>query len=202
MSAGHEVEDGARATTVVYPLSGDQDTNELTRLVAIDGHYQPSDALIDRFCSRYTNEATARQYRQELTALFEYCGAPHPRALTDAAVNHWVARSRANNTRRNRLARVCTFLRWCVRVGEADAALVEELQSRENPLRATPPLYGKLQGSYPARWLTHQEAYGSLLGVCDGSDVGRRDELVLRFGLAGMRVAEIIRLSVGNLKWT
>jgi hypothetical protein len=92
------------------------------------------------------------------------------------------------------LARVCTFLRWCVRVGEADPALVEELSSRDNPLRATPPLYGKLQGTYPARWLTHEEAYGSLLGVCDrSSDVGRRDELVLRLGLAGMRVTEIIR---------
>jgi integrase len=98
------------------------------------------------------------------------------------------------------LARVCTFLRWCVRAGEAEAALVEELQSRENPLRATPPLYGKLQGSYPARWLTHEEAYGSLLGVCDRSDVGRRDELVLRLGLAGMRVTEIIRLRVGDLR--
>jgi hypothetical protein len=78
--------------------------------------------------------------------------------LTDAAVNQWVARSKANNTRRNRLARVCTFLRWCVRLGEADPALVEELQSRENPLRAIPPLYGKLQGKHPARWLTYEEA--------------------------------------------
>jgi hypothetical protein len=68
--------------------------------------------------------------------------------LTDATVNHWVAQARANNTRRNRLARICTFLRWCVRQGEADPALVEELQSRDNPLRATPPLYGKLQGKY------------------------------------------------------
>ncbi|MDA8046354.1 MAG: site-specific integrase [Actinomycetota bacterium] len=38
-----------------------------------------------------------------------------------------------------------------------------------------------------------------MLGVCDSSDVGRRDELVLRLGLAGMRVAEIIRLRVGDL---
>jgi integrase len=120
--------------------------------------------------------------------------------LTDAAVNHWVAQARANNTRRGRLARACTFLRWCVRQGEADPALVEELQSRDNPLRSTPPLYGKLQGAYPARWLTHEEAYGTLLGVCDRSDVGRRDELVLRLGLAGMRVVEIIRLRVGDLR--
>lgn len=47
--------------------------------------------------------------------------------------------------------------------------------------------------------MTHEEAYDVLLGVCDSSDVGRRDELVLRLGLAGMRVAEIIRLRVGDL---
>jgi integrase len=147
-----------------------------------------------------TNPDTARQYRQELAGLFAYSGASHPRALSDAAVNHWVSEARANNTRRGRLARACTFLRWCVRQGEADPALVEELQSRENPLRDTPPLYGKLQGKFPARWLTHEEAYDVLLGVCDFSDVGRRDELVLRLGLAGMRVAEIIRLRVGDLR--
>jgi integrase len=150
--------------------------------------------------SRYTNPKTAQQYRAELTALFAHTGASHPRALTDAAVNHWVAKGRANNTRRNRLARICTFLRWCVRQGEADPALVEELQSRDDPLRATPPLYGKLQGKYPARWLTYAEAYANLLGVCDGSDVGQRDEVVLRLGLAGMRVSEIIHLLIGDIQ--
>lgn len=85
-------------------------------------------------------------------------------------------------------------------MGEADPALVEELASRDNPLRATPPLYGKLQGKFPARWLTYDQAYGGLLGVCDDSDVGRRDELVLRLGLAGMRVSEIIHLGVGDLQ--
>jgi integrase len=135
-----------------------------------------------------------------LSALFAFAGVAHPRALTEGAVNHWVAQGRANNTRRGRLARACTFLCWCVRQGEADPALVEQLQSRENPLRATPPLYGKLQGKYPARWLTHGEAFGTLLGVCDGSDVGRRDELIFRLGLAGMRVSEILHLTVGSLQ--
>ena len=165
------------------------------------GDYSEVAELIDHFVSRYTNPDTARQYRAELSALFAFAGAAHPRALTDAAVNHWVASARANNTRRGRLARACTFLRWCVRHGLADPTLVEELQSRENPLRATPPLYGKLQGTHPARWLTHEEAYGALVGTCDDSDVGRRDELVLRLGLAGMRVTEIIRLVVGDLQF-
>ena len=115
-------------------------------------------------------------------------------------MNQWAGAARANNTRRGRLARACTFLRWCVRRGEADPALVEELQSRENPLRATPPLYGKLQGKYPARWLTYDEAYRRLVGTCDDSDLGRRDELVIRLGLAGMRVSEIIHLTVGDLR--
>ena len=80
------------------------------------------------------------------------------------------------------------------------ACAKEELTSRAKPLRSTPPLYGKLQGFCPARWLTHDEAYGILLGTCGHSDVGRRDELVLRLGLAGMRVAEIIRLTIGDLR--
>lgn len=134
-----------------------------------------------------------------MLSLFKYAGAPHPRLLTDASVNHWVARAKANNTRRNRLVRTCTFLRWCVRQGEADPALVEELQSRENPLRQVPPLYGKLQSKYPARWLSHDEAYRGLLGACDGSDLGQRDELVIRLGLAGMRVTEIVNLVIGDL---
>ncbi|HET9692542.1 MAG TPA: hypothetical protein VFP61_15445, partial [Acidimicrobiales bacterium] len=45
----------------------------------------------------------------------------------------------------------------------------------------------------------HEVACGRLLGVCDRSDVGRRDELVLRLRLAGMRVAEILRLTVGDV---
>ena len=156
--------------------------------------------LIDRFCSRYPNHNTARQYRSELRALFRHVGVPHPAAPPDAAVNQWVALSVANNTRRNRLTRVCMFLRWCVRQGLVDPKVVEELTSRDNPLRSTPPLYGKLQGKFPARLLTYSEAYEVLLGVCDDSDVGRRDELILRLGLAGMRVAEIIHLRLRDLR--
>ena len=132
-------------------------------------------------------------------ALFAFAGVSHPRRLTEAAVNQWVGQARANNTRRGRMARACAFLRWCVRHGEADPALVEDLQSRENPMRATPPIYGKLQGKYPARWLTHEEAFGTFLSVCDDSDVGRRDELILRLGMAGMRVSEIQHITVGGL---
>lgn len=70
------------------------------------------------------------------------------------------------------LSRLCTFLRWCVRHGEADPALVEVLAGRDNPLRQIPRLYGKVQGVMPARWLSHEEAFERLVGACrDGTDL-------------------------------
>lgn len=122
-----------------------------------------------------------------------------PRLLTEAVVNQWVAQAKTNNTLRGRMTRACVFLRWCNRHDLADPRLVEDLQDRDNPLRDIPPLYGKVQGKYPARWLTYDEAFESLVGTCNDSDIGRRDELVLRLGLAGMRVAEIVHLVVGQL---
>ena len=48
--------------------------------------------------------------------------------------------------------------------------------------------------------MTHDEAYGQLVTVCqDGSIAGLRDEIVIRLGLLGMRVAEIAHLTVGAL---
>ena len=106
----------------------------------------------------------------------------------------------ANNTVRNRLSLAATFLRWCVREGHADPAVLEALTDRDNPLRRVPRLYGKVQAKHPARWLTYDEAFGQLLAGCQADqEVGMRDELVLRLGLAGVRVAEIIALTVGDL---
>lgn len=113
----------------------------------------------------------------------------------------WCGRSKANNTVRNRLSRVCTFLRWCVRHGQAEPALVEALMGRDNPLRQIPRLYGKVQAPRPARWLSHNEAFGQLIGACrDGTDLGLRDEVLIRLGLAGMRSAEIIHLRMADLR--
>jgi len=158
-------------------------------------------ALIAEFARRYGNPKTRVQYVAELTDLFQRSRRDHPRLLTEADVLAWAGqRGLANNTKRNRLSRVCTFLRWCVRTGEADPALVEALMSRDNPLRRVPRLYGKVQGKYPARWLTHEEAFGTLLDSChDGTAIGTRDELLLRLGLAGLRAAEIIHLRVRDL---
>lgn len=61
-------------------------------------------------------------------------------------------------------------------------------------------MYSKVQAANPGRWLSYDEAYGRLLGACrDGSIVGTRDEVVMRLGLPGMRVAEIAALEVASL---
>jgi len=173
-------------------------------VVPLRGHQPSADDLISEFARRYSNGKTRHQYVAELTALFGSTGCSHPRHLTEADVLAWCGgqgRPPANNTIRNRLSRVCTFLRWCVRIGEAEPALVEAIASRDNPLRRIPRLYGKVQGKNPARWLTHEEAFGRLLGTCATDGVpGMRDELVLRLGLAGMRAAEIIALRVADLR--
>jgi len=162
--------------------------------------------LIAEFSRRYDNPKTRHQYVAELTDLFVCTGRHHPHQLTEADVLRWCAgidHPVANNTVRNRLSRVTTFLRWCVRNGHADPAMVEVLTDRNNPLRRVPRLYGKLQSKNPARWLTHEEAFGQLLATCasDG-EIGMRDELVLRLGLAGMRAAEIIHLRLYDLQLT
>jgi hypothetical protein len=123
----------------------------------------------------------------------------HPRFLTESAVLAWCGRSRAINTVRNRLSRVCTLLRWCVRRGEAELSLVEALSGRDNPLRQIPRLYGKVQAPRPARWLSHEEAFDRLVGACrDGTDLRLRDEDLIRLGLAGMGAAEIIHWRSGT----
>jgi integrase len=162
--------------------------------------------LISEFVRRYSNSRTRHQYEAELTALFVATGRTHPSQLSETDVLAWIGgqpgHRPANNTIRNRLSRVCTFLRWCVRQQQADPALVEALAGRDNPLRRTPRLYGKVQGKYPARWLDHEQAYGRLLDTCPDTDVGMRDELVLRLGLGGMRAAEVIHLRISNLRLT
>jgi integrase len=125
----------------------------------------------------------------------------HPTELTESDILAWCGLARANNTVRNRLSLVCTFLRWCVRQGQGDPALIEALSGRDNPLRQIPRLYGKVQAARPARWLSYEEAFDRLIGACrDGTDLGLRDEALIRLGLAGMRAAEIIHLRVGDLR--
>ena len=102
--------DPVRATTVVYPPKGDQDTAELNLDIF---HYltifYSGLALIREFTLRYSNASTRRQYEAELSDLFHHAGVEHPRELTESAVLAWCGSFRANNTVRNRLLRACTY---------------------------------------------------------------------------------------------
>ena len=94
-----------------------------------------------------------------------------------------------------------TFLRWCERVGLIDHNPGERLRDRDSPLRSYRRTYGKVQARHPGRWLTYEQAFGQLIGACnDATVVGLRDEIVIRLGLTGLRISEIARLRVDNLR--
>ena len=156
---------------------------------------------MDEFTRRYSNEKTACDYRRTLTHLFRWAGRRHPAHLTESDLLAWcTSGSPANNTVYQRTSKVCTFLRWCLREGHIDRNPAEHLRDADSPLRTFRRTFGKVQSKHPGRWLTHAEAYGQLVGSCqDGTIVGLRDEIVLRLGLAGMRLAEIGSLRVGDV---
>jgi integrase len=65
--------------------------------------------------------------------------------------------------------------------------------------RAVPATYGKVRDRHPARYLD-QHQVESLLGACvDGTWQGSRDQVAIRLGLLGIRVAEMCRLTWANL---
>lgn len=124
--------------------------------------------------------------------------------LTPTDVLRWCAgadsdRPLANNTIRGRTAVVAALLRWCARSG-IPAPAPEYLTDPDSPLRQFRPTYGKAQSQNPPRWLTKEEAYSTLLKALDDSPMGRRDELVIRLGLAGVRAQEIVALRIGDLR--
>jgi integrase len=87
-------------------------------------------------------------------------------------------------------------LAWCSDLGVPTADLTRLRRLK----RSYPKVYGKAQSANPGRWLTYDEAYGALVAVCqDGTLIGLRDELVIRFGLSGMRRAEIATLTWRHL---
>jgi integrase len=137
-----------------------------------------------------------------LTHLFRWTTRRHPSQLTEADLMAWCAHgSPANNTVYQRVSKASTFLRWCLREGVIDQNPAEHLRDADSPLRTFRRTFGKVQSKNPGRWLTHDEAYGRLVAVCqDGTIVGLRDEIVLRLGLAGMRLAEIGSLRVVDVE--
>jgi integrase len=151
-----------------------------------------------------------KDYRQALGALFALADWPHPDRLTEAQIVAYVtSNDPANNTVYQRLSQVRTFLRWCRVEGIADNAAADRLAGRDSPLRTYRRTYGKAQSKNPARYLDYDQAYGALVAACqDGTLAGLRDEIAIRLGLAGMRRAEIVGLTLGDLaelptiRWT
>jgi integrase len=112
-------------------------------------------------------------------------------------VMRWVTQTGANNTVRRRLSVARTFWRWALREGFTanDPTVHLDYLTKQYP-----KTYGKVQAVHPARWLTHEQAFGALIGACrDGTQQGLRDELIIRLGLTGMRNAEIRHLRISDL---
>lgn len=106
----------------------------------------------------------------------------------------------ANNTVFQRVSNVRTFFKWCLRNGFIDANPAEHLRDRDCPLNTFKRTAGKLQAKFPGRWLTKDEAFGVLVAHhMDGSEVGMRNELLLRFGLLGLRAHELAALRWANV---
>jgi integrase len=137
-----------------------------------------------------------------LNQLFRHAGKLHPAEITETDLLDWSTHGNpANNTVYQRFSKARTFLRWCHRTGYIDSNPAENLTDSDSPLRTYRRTYGKVQARNPGRWLSHHEAYGVLIGTCqDGTIVGLRDEIVIRFGLAGLRLSEIQRLTLDNLR--
>lgn len=123
-----------------------------------------------------------------------------PAELRDSDILEWArgqGRSVANNSVRNRLALARTFLRWCDRRGVGPGLDLEEEFAVMR--RSYPATYGKVQDVDPARWLDAAEAALLVTACSDGTAHGERDELAIRLGLLGLRVAEVCALTRGNL---
>ncbi|MGD0286662.1 MAG: tyrosine-type recombinase/integrase [Acidimicrobiales bacterium] len=159
-------------------------------------------AIVDEFVNRYTAPKTRVDLTNTLHQLFRYTGRKHPCELTENDLLDWARHNNpANNTVYSRQSRARTFTKWCLRKGYVITDVGEHLRDPDSPLRTFQRTYGKAQAKNPGRWLTHDEAYGQLLGVCqDGTDIGLRDELAIRLGLMGMRLAEIQHLTMSNLR--
>ena len=140
---------------------------------------------------------------RHLSQFLRYCGTTDPAQITEAMCSEWVRSPRAdgeapaNNTVRNRMSVVREFLRYCSRQG---IAVCDPSYGFDKLRKSYPRTAGKVQGQYPGRCLSHEEAFQRLIDACkDGTWKGSRDQLIIRLGLLGIRRAEISRLTIGNL---
>lgn len=134
--------------------------------------------------------------------MFAITGRGHPGELSEGdLIAFCTAGDPANNTVYQRVSKVAAFTEWCLGQGVITSGPAGDLRGPRSPLRTYRRTYGKVQARNPGRWLTYDEAYGRLVGACqDGTIVGTRDEVAIRLGLLGMRLAEIASLEVDNLR--
>jgi integrase len=134
--------------------------------------------------------------------MFAFAECNDPAELTEGDIVRFVTSAQlANNTVYSRVSQARTFLKWCLRNNYVTVNVADGLTDRFSPLATYKRTYGGVQARYPKRWLDHEEAYKTLISSCqDGHDVGLRDEIILRLGLTGMRVAEIASLTIGNVQ--
>lgn len=179
-------------------------TGEASRLRVVYGNGTPVDALLSDYLTRYVNPTTA--YRAELMVrqLLRETGRVHPALLTVPDLRRWIAAPPANNSVRQRLSNVRTFIAWTNSQGITDLPLTD----LDHLKKQFPKTYGKVQAPHPGRWLSHDEAFNLLIKACqDGTWPGSRDQIIVRLGLLGLRVDEIRRLTWGapqpdgTLRW-
>jgi integrase len=133
-----------------------------------------------------------------LADLFAHARKHSPAQLSENDVIAWVVHTPASNNHvRQRLSVARTFLRWSARQGFPVPDIEE---SAAQVRRAHPKVYAKAQAAYPARFLTRDQA-DQLIAACqDKTWTGSRDQLAVRLGLYGLRLAEIAALTWGNLQ--
>jgi integrase len=158
--------------------------------------------IIESWTSRYSNPDTRSAYTRYLTHMFRDTGTSHPRQVTESALIRWCRGSGlANNTVLQRVTVMRGFFRWCLKTGLVDQDPAADLRSNGSPLKQFTRLYGKRQSKNPGRWLTREEAFDVLVAHCvDGSDLGLRDEVILRLGLQGCRAREIGTMTLAALQ--
>lgn len=168
--------------------------------------------LIALFAAEYTNSNTVYDHTHTLWSMFRHTGSRSVHDLTRANVAAWCVsppdiRSRArtttpaNNTVRKRAHTAKSFIDWCEEEGHLNPALrlAHGLSRRGGPIASHRPTYGKVQSVNPGRWLTHAEAFDCLVASCqDGTPIGRRDEIIIRLGLLGVRCSEIHMMRIGD----
>jgi integrase len=175
-----------------------RNTDPSSRVLVLPVPAVDVEGLIGRWLAEHVSAETRKGYGATVRRLFAEGGFTHPRQIDMAAIVAYCNRpGLANNTVRHYLAAIRSFLKWCTRHGVIDGYDDDGIRSLVGRF---PRVYGKAQAPRPARWLSKEEAFGALLVACqDGTDLGLRDELVIRFGLLGMRRGEVRSLTVKHM---